>query len=218
MPGGWSQAGLAGIAGSVRFCRRFGYPGRIDTHERVWLTLAGLAGAAEVRLNRRLLGRRNEPAAALEIDVTDLLQVRNELVVQIDAPAEHGDPWTEVALEVRCTAFLGQVQAWASSDPAGKSLHVAGKVVGTSERPLELYVLLDGATVCYATCEATAASGQAFHLTTQPLSDEQCRPRADVPGGQHVVRVDLVNGASIWYAVERFVPFDAGAAVPTVFT
>jgi hypothetical protein len=91
------------------------------------------------------------------------------------------------------------------------ALHVAGEAVGTADRPLELYVLLDGAAIHYSTLEPTPG-GRPFHVTTECLSEEQCRPRPGVPDGGHVVRVDLVNGASLWYAVERFMALDAAAA------
>src|SRR6516162_1600298 len=57
MPCRWSEGGLPDFSGRVRFRRSFGYPGRIDTHERVWLTFAGIGGEAEIRLNDHLLGR-----------------------------------------------------------------------------------------------------------------------------------------------------------------
>src|SRR5262249_51543348 len=37
--------------GTLRLTRRFGYPGRIDDYERVWLTFAAVAGRAAVCLN-----------------------------------------------------------------------------------------------------------------------------------------------------------------------
>ena len=35
LPCRWAEGGLTDFAGRVRFRRRFGYPGRIDAHERV---------------------------------------------------------------------------------------------------------------------------------------------------------------------------------------
>src|SRR5579871_454125 len=51
MPCAWNKEGMTEFAGKVRFCRSFGYPGRIDSHERVWLILEGLTQPAEVQLN-----------------------------------------------------------------------------------------------------------------------------------------------------------------------
>src|SRR5262245_97069 len=38
LPCRWADGGLGDFRGPVRFRRRFGYPGRLDAHERVWLT------------------------------------------------------------------------------------------------------------------------------------------------------------------------------------
>src|SRR6266404_2810562 len=106
MPARWSEGGLRGLAGRVLFRRRFGYPGRLDSTERVWLTFADMEGAAEVWLNDHLLGQRDGGLDPFEFEVTALLQVRNELKVLVTAPSETGGLWGEVALEIRCTAFL----------------------------------------------------------------------------------------------------------------
>src|SRR5947209_8061277 len=128
MPCRWADGGLPDFAGRVRFRRRFGYPGRIDAYERVWLTFAGVGGAAEVRLNGQPLGRHEGPGP-FEFEVTPLLQARNELTVEVDAPAGDGGLWGEVALEVRCTAFLRAVRVWITG--GGRAdLHAAGEVVG----------------------------------------------------------------------------------------
>jgi hypothetical protein len=58
---------------------------------------------------------------------------------------------------------------------------------------LELYALAGRSTVAYATIEPTLA-GQAFELIGEPISQER---DCEVP-----VRVDLVNGACVWFTVE----------------
>src|SRR5260370_10833568 len=98
MPCRWNDGGLAGFSGRVRFRRHFGYPGRIDSFERVWLTFAGVAGSAEVWLNGHFLGRPQE--GPFEFDVTSHLQNRNVLEVDVEGP-EDGGLWGEVALEIR---------------------------------------------------------------------------------------------------------------------
>jgi hypothetical protein len=193
MPCRWGQAGLEGFVGRVRFRRHFGWPGRIDPQERVWLTFAGVEGTAEVRLNERFLGRF-EGAAPFELEVTSLLQARNCLTVEVEAANEDGGLWGEVALEVRCLAFLRGVRWWTTAEGEGVRLHVAGEVVGICGRPLELYVLLDNRTILYHVLEA-APAGKAFQATADAIPlEETTRPRE--------VRVELVNGASVWYAVE----------------
>src|SRR5262249_4666249 len=79
VPCTWAEGGLPDFAGRARFRRRFGYPGRIDPHERVWLTFAGVSDRAEVALNGTALGRHEGPGP-FEFEVTALLLPRNELV------------------------------------------------------------------------------------------------------------------------------------------
>ena len=166
------------VPGGVRRARRFGYPGRIDADEHVWLTVGGAAGRVAVSLNGQALGS-HDGGAPFEHDVTRLLAARNEVVLEV----EGGGEVSEVALEVRRTAFLSGVRA----GEEGGRLRVAGSVVGSAARPLELYVLLDGHTAYYATI-APAAEGCGFDVV--------------VEGTGRQVRVELVDGGSVWYAVE----------------
>ena len=94
LPCRWADAGLADFAGRVRFRRRFGYPGRLDGDERVWLTCAGLSDTADVRLNDTALAERQ--TAPFEFDVTALLRARNELEMDVEGGAD-GGVWGEVA-------------------------------------------------------------------------------------------------------------------------
>lgn len=181
--------------GRVRFRRSFGYPGRIDAYERVWLTFAEIRGAAEARLNNHSLGHL---ATACEFEVTPLLGSRNELVVEIDGDAEENGLWGEVALEVRCTAFLRDLHRFAILREDGVELRVSGQVVGVAERPLELYLLLDRSVVGYQVVTA-ATEGQPFDMTVRDLPAAKWRG----PEGQlqaQSVQVDLVNGAVVWYS------------------
>src|SRR5437870_9068133 len=100
MPCRWSEGGLNDFAGRVRFRRHFGYPGRLDGNEQVWLTFAGVAGSADVWLNDKFLGRL-EKARPFEFDVTKLLGDRNDLRVEVEGEAETGGLWGEVAMEIR---------------------------------------------------------------------------------------------------------------------
>src|SRR5438105_11522847 len=90
MPCRWGEAGLADFAGRVRFRRRFGMPRHLDAHEAVWLTFTGVDAAANVNLNGRFLGRQEQAKQPFEFDITVLLQERNELVVDVEAPAGNG--------------------------------------------------------------------------------------------------------------------------------
>lgn len=194
LPCRWSAGGLTAFAGRVRFRRRFGFPGRLDAFERVWLTCGGVESLADVSLNGESLGRAG---GAFEFEVTRLLQVRNELVVEVEGPAEGGGIWGEVALEVRCSAYLRGVLIRSEVQGETAWLHASGQIIGTAERPLDLYVLLDGKTVAYASLEA-APEGRTFQLTSEALSANRWQTES-VPDNVHHIRVELVNGASLWY-------------------
>jgi hypothetical protein len=198
LPCRWAEGGLTDFAGRVRFRRRFGYPGRIDPHERVWLTFGGADARAEVALNGVALGK-HEGRDPFAFEVTALLRPRNELLVDLDGTAEQGGLWGEVALEVRRTAFLQGVRFWA--DPAG-TLHAAGEVTGTADGPLDLYLVVDRSTAAYATIEP-APEGQPFELVADTLSGG--------PGtGPVPVKVELVSGATVWYRVGQEFVFQPG--------
>jgi hypothetical protein len=187
MPGRLLDSSLHGFRGRVRFRRAFGYPGRIDDNERVWLTFAGVAGGALVELNGQPLG--DLPGTG-EFDVTSLLRQRNIVTVDVECTAPTDGLWDEVALEVRATAFLRQVHFRLT----GNQLEANGVVVGSAERPLELYLLADNRCQAYQPVEA-AVTGQPFTLTAQlpgPFEDTV------VP-----VRVELVHGATVWYVVQE---------------
>jgi hypothetical protein len=178
----WSE--LAGGSQHLRARRSFGFPGRIDAYERVWMTFGGLPAAARISLNGSILGRQENAETPFEFDVTALLQGRNELTVELLEPPIAGAGWGEVAMEVRATAYLRNVRAHRD----GATLRVTGEVVGTCDRPLDLYVLADNKTVHYSTV-AARAEGQSFTVTCDKAAVRQ-------------VRVELVNGASVWYRWE----------------
>jgi hypothetical protein len=192
LPCRWGDGGLRGFAGKVRYQRRFGWPGRLDADEHVWLTFAGMESTAEVWLNGTHLGCR-DAAGPFEFEVTPLLQVRNQLTVEVTAPDDHGGLWGEVALEVRGPAYLRGVRAALMPAGAASRLKLQGEVVGAWPQPLELYALLDGANVLYATVTADPA-GRPFDLLSEELPDTSEAP--------HEVRVELVNVATVWYRVD----------------
>jgi hypothetical protein len=181
----------------VRWRRRFGYPGRIDAHERVWLTLEGIATQADIKLNGNALGSIDSPA---EYDVTALLGPRNELVMATESLKSQEGFSADVALEVRCTAYLRGVSAWAESAEAGRVVvHATGEVVGIADKPLDVYLVLDRLPLAETQVVASGAI-QAFHLSAGPLALESSGP---------VVQVDLVNGAVVWYTIKQSLAFPA---------
>jgi hypothetical protein len=198
MPCRWADAGQADVAGRVRCRRRFGYPGRLKAHERVWLTFAGVADRACVTLNDTPLGQVEGDTPA-EFEVTALLGPRNELVVDVEGPGGQGGLWGEVALEVRCTAFLRGVRAEAVGDGGVFALHVAGEVVGVADGPLDLYVILGRSPLSEARVTARA-EGTPFHLAVGGLDRQRL-------AGETAVQVDLVNGATVWYTARQGLTF-----------
>ncbi|MCS6851071.1 MAG: hypothetical protein NZ700_07870 [Gemmataceae bacterium] len=185
LPCRWGDGGLADFAGKVLFRRHFGCPSRLDSHERVWLTFAGVEGDATVMLNDQPLGEAAQGPAGLEWNITDRLRPRNLLAVEVVSATPNGGLWGEVALEIRQTAFLRQVRVWQEE---GK-WHAAGEIAGVSERPLELYVLLDGITALYT----TSSAGDTFHFVIPGSESLDRQPRE--------VGVDLIDGAHVWYRV-----------------
>ncbi len=182
MPSGWIAAGLAGFRGSARFTRRFGYPGRIDDGEHVWLLGENARGCRSVSLNGQLLSASpNEEAFAF--DVTPMLSQRNLLEVIVQGDSDEAGLWGDIVLEIRRDAYLAEVAARSSA----VGIIVTGKVVGTAPQALELYTLVDNRHADYRTVMPSAA-GQAFQIELAEAGE--------------TVRVELICVSSIWYAVE----------------
>jgi hypothetical protein len=183
MPGLWSDGPAPEFRGIACFSRRFGYPGRIDTSERVWLTLDGIVGHAAVALNGSPVGSLDGTG---EFDITGLLQPRNLLEATIESRWSPGGILRDVALEVRALAFLRDVTFTCC---AGR-LEASGQVVGQSERPLELYLIVGRRCAAYATT-LPAADGKPFTLVAEST---------EVPGDASVpMRIELIDAASVWY-------------------
>jgi hypothetical protein len=189
MPGRFADHGLAAFAGRVQFIRKFGYPGRIDDYERVWLTCDGFDGTAAINLNQAMLASNH--VGPFAFDVTANLRPHNLLTITLDADSDRAGLWGEVALEIRCSAYLRDLVARRLADGV---IEITGAVVGSAEQPLELYTLTDGAHADYRTIEATR-EGTPFHVVT---------PRREPP--VQLVRVDLVNVSTVWYAWEIALP------------
>jgi hypothetical protein len=188
MPGRWLDAGLEGFHGSARFARKFGYPGKIDESEHVWLTCDGCTGCHDVRVNGQLLAA--QPGETFAFEVTSILATRNRLEVLVRGDSPSAGLWGEVALEIRKDAFLSDMMV----ERRGASAVVSGLVVGRSPQPLELYVLVDGRHVDYRTVLPTAEE--------TPIRIEL----AELAQDSQIVRVDLIQISSIWYTVELPIP------------
>jgi hypothetical protein len=149
-PATWKDVGLPDYVGSATFARRFGYPGHIDAHERVWLVGQGMAGPAEIHFQDEPLGT---VSGRFAFEVTAHLRERNMLRVTLDIVAGHTRLWDDIALEVRATAFL--------EDIVQEGLIVRGRIAGTSAGPLEVYALAADRTCGYCVAHA----GGEFEIT-----------------------------------------------------
>jgi hypothetical protein len=175
---------LRGFRGSARWRRKFGYPGRIDAFEHVWLTCAGCSGCREVHLNGHDLTSAGAVGSSFEFEVTSLLTDRNHLEVLIQGDTDEAGLWGEVALEIRRDAWLKDLRLVATE--AGARLD--GRAIGSAPGPLEMYTLIDGRHADYRTIQPTP-QGQRFQI--------------DLPGSFSAsteVRIDLIDVSTIWYA------------------
>lgn len=205
IPGRWNEAGLGDFRGLVRLIRGFGSPRRLDAHERVWLTFGGVERTADVSLNGQPLGR-HEGDDPFEFDITPLLRERNTLVVEVESDTGAGGIWGDVALEVRCQAFLRGVRVWYVDAGRAVDLHAAGSVVGTSDRPLELSLTINARSVARERVEATLG-GRPFHLAAERVAVVRSPSDTLETSRLYKVRVDLVSGTMIWYGFQEVMAF-----------
>ncbi|MBI3412271.1 MAG: hypothetical protein HY040_28465 [Planctomycetes bacterium] len=185
LPCSLNETRLRDYAGPVRFTRSFGYPGRIDADERVWLIIAGLEREAEIVLNGRECGLH--AAGFVELDATKLLSDRNRLEIVMAKLPDQKNLWEDVALEIRALAYLAQMHV----ERRGQTLTITGRVAGVAQAPLELYALVDGRNAAYQ----TVAAGSAFSIHID-----------EMPAQAKKLRVELVNVSTIWYAWESALP------------
>lgn len=187
MPGRLRDVGFAGHEGRLRLVRKFGYPGRIDAFERVWLTFTDLHGPADLKLNDAPIAQG--VSANQEIDVTSLLKTHNQLEITLRAESDDCVLFGEVALEIRCQVFLRNVRAeW-----TGKKLTVTGQAVGQWPESLDLYIMPEGAETYFMSLR-TADSTTSFSANLD----------LDRPGES--IRIELVEGASVWFRVDLPMP------------
>ena len=82
-------------AGRTRHARKFGRPRTLDPGERVWLVCDALPGPADATVNGQSVGTAT--GGRFEADITELLNTRNEVVIEMTSDGALGG----VALEIR---------------------------------------------------------------------------------------------------------------------
>jgi beta-galactosidase/beta-glucuronidase len=210
MPCTWTaQPGLETFQGCVRFRRRFRKPRQVAANERVWLTFDAADYFTTVWLNGEEVGRHEGMFDPFSFPITDRLRDRNELVVEVDAPAmaagsesggermfgdclHRGGLWGTVAVEIRREAYLKNWRVWSTFANAVPTLHVAGDIVDEWDRPLELYVLLDGHTVIYEKLSGSPP-GRPFELSVEVLEAERWQPADWGTPRLYEVRIELID-------------------------
>ena len=181
MPARLGECGL-GDCRRVLLRRRFGRPRRIDQHERLWLIGERLAGCGEFRVNGEWVGACS--GGSFAFPVTPLIGDRNQLTVDLIAGGPDDGLAGDVALEIRCSAYLSDLRV----EPVdGGRARISGEVCGEAECSLDVYVLAEGKVAAYRKC----AAGQRFEVT----SDESVSDSAQI-------RVELISGAVLWCAAE----------------
>ena len=179
VPSAWPDGEFVG---RVRLVRRFGYPGTLEAHERVWLRLPLLAEGSVVHLNGMAFER-----IAREYDISDLLRPRNELRVEMDI-GQDSPVWEGAVIEVRALAFLDDLELVRTPTHVG----LRGVVAGSIDSMLELYLVADRRPLGYATL--APGDEPRFELLVPVRHDDGSEVRN--------LRLDLVCGAVVWYIYE----------------
>lgn len=161
----------------VRLSRRFGKPTTLDEFERLWLTCDRFDGPATVSLNGDHIGSVADGSEGFAFHVTDRVLPRNEIAIDLTSESS---VLGEVALEVRCPAWLSDLRTDFSDPPL-----LDGTVIGESASDLEIYAIADRSTVGY--------------LSIAPFRDAcQFELSLEIEGRPRSLRVELVHGAVVW--------------------
>lgn len=211
MPCRWSDGGLPGFRGVVRFRRRFSRPARLDPHERLWLVCEGADAVSHWHLNGHYLGSHAGSFTPFEFDLTDRLAVRNEVSVEVACHEEMAEPvlrgrlgsggglWGTVALEVRGPVELTDLAVWATVSAQAACLRADGLLRSFRPAHPELHLLLDGAVLHQSAIPmqpGTRPFSVACDLSAVPL---RRWPDALQP---HVLRMELIEVGVRWHVAE----------------
>jgi hypothetical protein len=99
VPCSWAAGDWPAFRGRALHARHFGKPTNLSAEERVWLVIEAVTGSGEVRLNGSALGIVSADGAFAR-DITDLLEPRNRLEIELTCEGEGGGVTGEVRLEI----------------------------------------------------------------------------------------------------------------------
>jgi hypothetical protein len=83
----------------LRLIRRFGLPTNLEPDERIELVIETARLSARVHLNDEDIGEIDSQSSTTRLDVTDRLQSRNELVIDVLTPTNPDTPNPRVQVE-----------------------------------------------------------------------------------------------------------------------
>lgn len=188
LPSTWQELPSQLSQDVFRLKRHFGFPGRLDDSERVWITGRLSFNCPSVVLNGARLGSGTSPLGIWEYEITKLLEKRNVLTLEQARGLPDSLVGGEIALEIRRTAYLKNV----AITREGENVAIKGEVAGESATPLDLYLLYGRKNI----------DNQA--LTIKPggapfeFSCSQSPPTSSDDGSESGWRVELVGGSVIW--------------------
>lgn len=212
VPTAWSETPLAGFHGRVRFRRSFHKPRTLDPDECLWLAFGGVDYFAEVFLNGERLGSHAGYFEPFAFEISSLLEMRNELLVDVDLPCEaahdvrylfrglgdgaDGGIWHDVVLEVRPPVRLTHVRVQPPSAESGasKTLRLSGQVLGEISTPLGLDISLNSQSLVHQRVEATpGGTPLQWSFPVEDLEAWQTWDRGSA--AVHELRLDLHGAA-----------------------
>lgn len=207
VPSDWGELLGNDFRGRVRYRRTFNPPPSLDPHERIWLVVEGVDARGTVSLNGIPLGSVPGYAIAANFDATPLIQARNEVVLDVDLPADvrgnqeivrpgretlPGGPIGNVRLEIRSAQCIGRLTIW-SVEGGRKQFSAAGIIAGEATDS-RLAVVVSGCEreLAYTEIAAGHSFNMSFAAEGFPIWS------ADKPGLTPVEVKLLAGGSAIW--------------------
>lgn len=104
LPAAWQDL-FGAFRGRIRFRRRFHPPSNITAADRLYIAFDAVGGSGQVSVNGQSLGPVTSPTASSKFEVTNLLGLNNEIVVELEftddaAVSPPGGLFAPVALEI----------------------------------------------------------------------------------------------------------------------